>query len=91
MVGSLSARELVPLSHEFEEFVNSSRDQGFIIVSFGSNVAALSKAKVDMLATAFGKLRQRVVWRLKGKPFDIETLTNNVPSKNPVSLACDKS
>jgi len=67
MVGQLSAaKEPVPLSQEFEEFVTNS-SHGFIIVSFGSNVGALSEEKVNMLAAAFGKLRQRVVWRLKGK------------------------
>ena len=65
MVGQLNAKEPMPLSQEFEEFVNSS-DHGFIIVSFGTNVAVLSNEKVDMLATAFGRLRQTVVWRLKG-------------------------
>jgi len=66
MVGQLSAaKEPVPLSQEFEEFVTNS-SHGFIIVSFGSNVGALSEEKVNMLAAAFGKLRQRVVWRLKG-------------------------
>ena len=67
MVGPLNAKEPMPLSHEFESFVSNSA-HGFIIVSFGSNVGALSKEKVDMLAAAFGKLRQKVVWRLKGKP-----------------------
>lgn len=67
MVGQLSAyKKPMPLSHEFEEFVTSS-GHGFIIVSFGSNVGAISKEKVDILATAFGKLKQKVVWRLKGK------------------------
>ena len=56
MVGPLNAKEPKPLSHEFEEFVHSSRDHGFIIVSFGIGVAVLSEEKVDKLARAFGKL-----------------------------------
>ena len=68
MVGQLSAaKKPMPLSQEFEEFVTNSHGHGFIIVSFGSNVGAISKEKIDVLATAFGKLKQQVVWRLKGK------------------------
>ena len=67
MVGPLSVRDGGPLPPHLEEFVRNSGDHGFIIVSFGSNVASILPRKVvDMLATAFGKLKQKVVWRLKG-------------------------
>ena len=67
MVGPLNVRDPRPLPPELEEFVSNSGGHGFIIVSFGSNVASLlPEADVDMLATAFGKLKQRVVWRLNG-------------------------
>ena len=47
---------------------SGSGGHGFIIVSFGSNVASiLPRDLVDVLATAFGKLKQLVLWRLKGK------------------------
>ena len=72
MVGPLNVKASAkPLPPDLEEFVSNSGGHGFIIVSFGSNVAALSKEKIDMLATAFGKLKQRVVWRLKGNNFNI--------------------
>ena len=55
------------LYHVKEAFISNSGGHGFIIVSFGSNVASiLPREIVDMLATAFGKLKQLVVWRLKG-------------------------
>ncbi|RMX43041.1 hypothetical protein pdam_00001822 [Pocillopora damicornis] len=67
MVGPLSVREGKPLPPDLEEFVDNPGGDGFIIVSFGSNLASiLPRTVVDMLATAFGKLKQRVVWRLKG-------------------------
>ena len=67
MVGPLGIKDAKPLPPDLEEFVSNSGGHGFIIVSFGSNVALiLQKPVVDMLATAFGKLKQRVVWRLKG-------------------------
>ena len=66
MVGQLNVKNPRPLSPELEEFVNKSI-HGFIVVSFGTNVAFLSKKKVDLLAAAFGKLQQNVVWKLKGE------------------------
>ena len=67
MVGPPHVKDPKPLPPDLEEFVSNSGGHGFIIVSFGSNVASnLEKPVVDMLATAFGKLKQRVVWRIKG-------------------------
>ena len=67
MVGPLNVRDAKPLPPDLEEFVSNSGGHGFIIISFGTNVASiLTRAEVDMLATAFGKLKQRVVWKLKG-------------------------
>lgn len=68
MVGPLNVKKAVkPLPPDLEKFVSNTGGHGFIIVSFGSNVASiLPKTVVNMLTTAFGKLKQRVVWRLKG-------------------------
>jgi len=67
MVGPLTVRDGKPIPPELDEFFSDSGGHGFIIVSFGSNVASLlPHNEVDILATAFGKLKQRVVWRLKG-------------------------
>jgi len=67
MVGPLNVRDAKPLPSDLEKFVSNLGGHGFIIVSFGSNVASLlPRTVVDMLATAFGKLKPRVVWRLKG-------------------------
>ncbi|KAL9957658.1 hypothetical protein ACROYT_G034581 [Oculina patagonica] len=67
MVGPLNVKDAKPLPPDLEEFVSNSGGHGFIIASFGATVAsALPKPVVDMLATAFGKLNQQVVWRLKG-------------------------
>ena len=67
MVGPLSVHDAKAIPPDLEEFISSSGGQGFIIASFGTNVASpLSEAEVDLLALVFGKLKQRVVWRLKG-------------------------
>ena len=66
-MGPLNVKDSKPLPTDLEEFVSNSGGHGFIIVSFGSNVASLlPREVVDMLATAFGKLKHRVLWRLKG-------------------------
>ena len=71
MIGPLNVKDTVkPLPRDLEEFVSNSKGHGFIIVFFGSNVASiLPREIVDMLATAFGKLKQLVVWRLTGNLF----------------------
>lgn len=67
MIGPLNVKDAQPLPSDLEEFISNSGDNGFIICSFGSMVASsLQREKVDMLAAAFGKLKQRVVWRIKG-------------------------
>ena len=67
MAGPLNVKDSKPLPPDLEEFVSNSGGHGFIIVSFGSNVASLlPRQVVDMLATSFGKLKQRVLWRLTG-------------------------
>ena len=77
MVGPLNVKAVAkPLPPDLEKFVSNSGGHGFIIVSFGTNVASLlPQTVVDMLATAFGKLRQRVVWRLKGNA-ELQILKN---------------
>ena len=68
MVGPITVKKPKPLPPDFEEFIRDSGEHGFIVVSFGSYVeSVLNKEKLDMLATVFGKLKQRVFWRLKGR------------------------
>ena len=65
MIGPVTVQRPSQLPPDFESFVNNSEGYGFVMVSFGSYVeAALGKEKIAMLATAFGKLKQRILWRL---------------------------
>ena len=55
-----------PLPPDLVDFINSAGGNGFVIASFGSYVeTVISKEKIDVLATAFGKLKQKVIWKLK--------------------------
>eukprot|EP00058_Branchiostoma_floridae_P009207 XP_002594695.1 hypothetical protein BRAFLDRAFT_116017 [Branchiostoma floridae] len=62
------AEEVKPLSEDLERFMQSSGDAGVVIVTFGSMIAAMPAETADMLAAAFARLPQKVVWRYAGTP-----------------------
>ncbi|XP_078612951.1 UDP-glucuronosyltransferase 2B4-like isoform X2 [Branchiostoma floridae x Branchiostoma japonicum] len=62
------AEDVKPLSEEMEKFVQSSGDDGVVLVTFGSMIAAMPAELADMLAAAFARLPQKVVWRYAGTP-----------------------
>lgn len=68
MVGPIGVKKPKSLPPDLQKFIDSAGGDGFIIVSFGSYVEkVIAKEKIDMMATAFAKLKQKVLWRLKGK------------------------
>ena len=71
MVGPITVQvKPSPLPPDLVDFINSAGGNGFIIASFGSYVQTIiSKAKIDVLAMAFGKLKQNVIWKLKGNSY----------------------
>ena len=57
-----------PFIQELEEYVQSSGDDGIIVFSLGTYV---HQVRVDFLrpfAEVFGKVRQKVIWQMKGEP-----------------------
>ncbi|XP_066016029.1 UDP-glucuronosyltransferase 1-2-like [Pocillopora verrucosa] len=68
MVGPITAKaEPDPLPLDLANIINSSRGHGFIIASFGSYAETIiSNRTFDVMAAAFGKLKQKVIWKLKG-------------------------
>lgn len=68
MLGPIAAESKPnPLPPDLADFINSSGAHGFIIASFGSYAQTIiSKRTIDVLAAAFGKLKQKVIWKLKG-------------------------
>ncbi|XP_066270879.1 UDP-glucuronosyltransferase 2C1-like [Branchiostoma lanceolatum] len=66
-VGGLTVRTGVPLSEDLEGFMQSSSDDGVVIVSFGSMIGTMSTEKKEIFAAAFAQLRQKVVWRYVGE------------------------
>ena len=71
MVGPLTVKKSDPLPAELEDFVTGNGDHGFIIVSFGSYMeTVMSKERIDVFGAAFGKLKQKVLWKLKSTKID---------------------
>ncbi|XP_035692607.1 UDP-glucuronosyltransferase 1-2-like [Branchiostoma floridae] len=66
-VGGLNVGEAAPLTKDMEAFVQSSGDDGAIVVSFGSIVKTMSTERQEVFAAAFARLRQKVVWRYVGE------------------------
>lgn len=47
---------------ELEAFMQTSGDAGVVVVSFGSMVANLTMERADVMATALGRIPQKVKW-----------------------------
>jgi len=74
-MGGFQCRPSNHLNMELEAFVQSSGDHGVIIMSLGTMLGSLLPEMSDMVAAAFARLPQKVVWRhLGAKP---STLGNN--------------
>ncbi|XP_058473697.1 UDP-glucuronosyltransferase 2C1-like [Solea solea] len=67
-VGGLHCRPANKLPDDLEAFVQSSGDAGVVVVSFGSMVTNLTAERADAIATALGRIPQKVIWRFNHKP-----------------------
>ncbi|XP_072046202.1 UDP-glucuronosyltransferase 2B10-like [Amphiura filiformis] len=65
-VGGILTRPGKPLHPELEAFVQGSED-GTIIFSLGGYVSIVKQDMADMFAGAFARLKQRVIWKQRGK------------------------
>ncbi|CAL8261707.1 unnamed protein product [Gadus morhua 'NCC'] len=74
-IGGFQCKPSNPLSAELEAFVQSSGDHGVVIMSLGSLLGSLLPETSEVVAAAFARLPQKVVWRHLGpRP---STLGNN--------------
>ena len=68
LVGPLTVKPPSPLPQELEQFISGAGDKGIILFSLGTlGDAVLQEHQVDMLAEIFGRLEQKIIWRLNGK------------------------
>ncbi|XP_063321741.1 UDP-glucuronosyltransferase 2C1-like [Pelmatolapia mariae] len=74
-IGGFQCKPAKPLPHHLEDFVQSSGEHGFILMSLGTFVTELPADMANEIAAAFAKLPQKVIWKYKGdRP---ATLGNN--------------
>ena len=66
-MGPLTVKTPSPLPSDLEQFISGGGDKGIILFSLGTlGDAVLKKHQLDMLAEVFGRLEQRIIWRLNG-------------------------
>ena len=67
VTGPILPKPAKPLPIDLEKFMASAGDDGVIIVSFGSMMSSLPIPTIKMLAKVLGEMKQKVLWKLKGK------------------------
>ena len=68
MVGPFLPSPAKPLPNELEQFMQKVGDEGVILVSFGTllgEIVRFDESLLQMMAHAFSKLPQKVIWKLK--------------------------
>ncbi|XP_061114675.1 UDP-glucuronosyltransferase 1-2-like [Conger conger] len=74
-MGGFQCRPAQPLPPELEEFVQSSGEHGVVLMSLGTLLGGLQPHFSEVIASAFARLPQKVLWRhLGARP---STLGNN--------------
>ncbi|XP_034148033.1 UDP-glucuronosyltransferase 2A1-like [Esox lucius] len=66
-IGGFQCKPSEPLPTDLEEFVQSSGEHGFILMSLGTLVKNLPVEITSAIAAAFAKLPQKVIWKHLGK------------------------
>ncbi|MFT7811096.1 UDP-glucuronosyltransferase 2A1-like [Arapaima gigas] len=66
-VGGLHCKPAGALPAHMEEFVQSSGDHGIVVFSFGSMIKNLTREKENMMASALGRIPQKVIWSFSGE------------------------
>ncbi|KAL0168953.1 hypothetical protein M9458_037175, partial [Cirrhinus mrigala] len=74
-IGGFQCRPANALPHDLENFMQSSGEDGVIIMSLGSFISVLPDEVTAEIAAAFARLPQKVIWRYTGKR--PSTLGNN--------------
>ncbi|XP_035876105.1 UDP-glucuronosyltransferase 3A1-like [Phyllostomus discolor] len=78
-IGGITDRPVKPIPPEFEKFIASFGDAGFVLVALGSLVSSLQPQVLKEMNRAFGQLPQGVIWKCSPAlwPKDV-TLAANV-------------
>jgi len=78
LVGPLTVKPPSPLPQDLQQFISGAGDKGIILFSLGTlGDAVLQKHQVEMLVEVFGRLEQRIIWRLKSRSWKKFALKTN--------------
>jgi len=66
VVGPFLPSPAKPLPKEVDEFMQEAGDGGVILVSFGTVLEEVDEDLLQLMAKAFSKLPQKILWKLKG-------------------------
>lgn len=66
-MGGFQCKPAKPLPADLEEFVQSSGEHGFIIMTLGTLIGKLPQHIAEEIAAAFAQLPQKVIWRYMGE------------------------
>jgi len=81
VVGPFLPSPAKPLPNELEQFMQSAGDKGVILVSFGTVLGeymGVNETLLQVMAEAFSKLPQKVIWKLKLDGTFKLSVSNNV-------------
>ncbi|XP_078531072.1 UDP-glucuronosyltransferase 3A1-like [Lissotriton helveticus] len=72
-IGGILARPAKPVSQELEEFIATSGDAGFIVVTLGSMVSYVRRSKLlEEMNAGFALMPQKVIWRYQQSKWPTE-------------------
>lgn len=84
-MGPLTVKRPSPLPRDLEQFVSEAGVNGIILFSLGTlGDAVLQKHQVEMLAKVFGRLEQRVIWRLKSTSSSVKLRAKAMKNKTEI-------
>lgn len=66
-IGGFQCQEARPLPAELEAFMDSSGENGVVVMSLGTLVSALPREVTEAIAAAFAELPQKVLWKFVGE------------------------
>ncbi|XP_033863507.1 UDP-glucuronosyltransferase 2B31-like [Acipenser ruthenus] len=66
-IGGFQCKPAKPLPQDLEEFMESSGENGVVVMSLGTLVNGLPSELTDKIAYAFSQLPQKVIWRHLGE------------------------
>jgi glucuronosyltransferase len=67
MVGAILPEPAKPLPADLEEFMQSSGEHGVILVTFGSMLSKLEASILKKMTIVFGRLKQKILWKVKSE------------------------